>query len=47
MLSAMSKDDNLKHCLQEVLCDCSIPQESLDAETEINGNFLPTFLQLP
>ena len=39
-LSAVSKDDNLKHCLDEVLRDCGIPQESLDDKTEVNGSFL-------
>lgn len=43
MLSAVSKDDNLEHCLDEVLHDCEIPQESLEDEAEANGNFLPTF----
>lgn len=43
MLSAVSKDDNLKHCLDEVLRNCGIAEESLDDETEANGNFLPTF----
>ena len=39
----VSKDDNLKNCLDEVLRDCGIPQESSHDETEANGNFLPTF----
>ena len=43
MLSAVSKDDNLKDCLDEVLRDSGITQESLDDATELNGNFLPTF----
>lgn len=43
VLSAVSDDENLQHCLDEVLCDCGIPQESLDDETELNGNFLSTF----
>ena len=43
MLSVVSKDDNLKHCLDEVLRDCGIAEESLDDETEADGNFLPTF----
>lgn len=41
-LSAVSNDDNLKHCLDEVVRDCAIPEESLDDKTEVNGNFLPT-----
>lgn len=43
MLSAVADDENLQHCLHEVLRDCGIPQESLDDETELNGNFLSTF----
>ena len=43
LLRVVSKDDNLKHCLDEVICDCGIPQESLNADTEAKGNFLPTF----
>lgn len=39
MLSAVSKDDNLKHWRRYFVT--GISQESLD-ETEVNGNFLPT-----
>ena len=41
-LSAVSKDDNLKHCLDEVVRDFAIPEESLHDKTEVNGIFLPT-----
>ena len=43
MLSAVSDDENLQNCLDEVLRDCGIPQESLDDESELNGNFMSTF----
>ena len=41
-LRAVSKDDNLKHCLDEVVHDCAIPEKSLDDKAEVNGNFLQT-----